>query len=85
MKEIIAYEMVYNKSLKYQNDVICVPFQKEYWNEYMKIYNVYMAIMSWELKIDFWLYFFALKCKHLVFFRIQHAKFSLLFAKKRGI
>ncbi len=27
MKEIIAYEMVYNKSLKYQNDVICVPFQ----------------------------------------------------------
>ncbi len=40
MKEIIAYEMVYNKSLKYQNDVICVPFQKKYWNEYMKIYNV---------------------------------------------
>ncbi len=40
MKEIIAYEMLYNKALKYQNDIICVPFQKEYWNEYMKIYNV---------------------------------------------
>ena len=39
MKEIIAYEMIYNKALKYQNDIICVPFQKEYWNEYMKIYN----------------------------------------------
>lgn len=38
MKQIIAYEMIYNKALKYQNDIICVPFQKEYWNEYMKIY-----------------------------------------------
>ena len=26
MKEIIAYEMIYNKDLKYQNDIICVPF-----------------------------------------------------------
>lgn len=39
MKEIIAYEMIYNKALKYQNDIICIPFQKEYWNEYMTIYN----------------------------------------------
>ena len=39
MKEIIAYEMIYNKSLKYHNYIICVPFQKEYWNEYQKIYN----------------------------------------------
>ena len=30
MNEIIAYEMIYNKELKYQNDIICVPFQKEY-------------------------------------------------------
>ncbi len=39
MKEITAYEMVYDKVLKYQNDIVCVPFQKEYWKEYMKIYN----------------------------------------------
>lgn len=39
MKEIIAYEMVYKKALEYQNDIICVPFQEKYWNEYMKIYN----------------------------------------------
>lgn len=29
MNEIIAYEMIYNKALKYQNDIICVSFQKE--------------------------------------------------------
>ena len=34
MKEIIAYEMIYNKALKYHNDIIGVSFQKEYWNEY---------------------------------------------------
>ena len=28
MKEIIAYEMIYNKALKYQNDIICVPFHR---------------------------------------------------------
>ena len=39
MKEIIAYEMVCDKTLEYRNDIICIPFLKRYWNEYMKIYN----------------------------------------------
>ena len=52
MKEIIAYEMIYNKALKYQNDIICVPFQKEYWNEYMKIYNECFYKMRKALKVD---------------------------------
>ncbi len=40
MKEIIAYEMVCDKTLEYQNDIICISILKEkYWNEYMKIYN----------------------------------------------
>ena len=52
MKEIIAYEMIYNKALKYQNDIICVPFQKEYWNEYMKIYNECFYKMRKALEID---------------------------------
>lgn len=39
MKEIIAYELIYNKPLKYHECINCVPFQEKYWNEYMKIYN----------------------------------------------
>ena len=52
MKEIIAYEMIYNKTLKYQNDIICVPFQKEYWNEYMKIYNECFYKMRKALEVE---------------------------------
>ena len=39
MKEIIAYEMLFDKTLEYQNDISCVSFQEQYWNEYMEIYN----------------------------------------------
>ncbi len=39
MKEIIAYEMSFNKMFAYPNDARCVPFQEQYWDEYMKIYN----------------------------------------------
>jgi len=52
MKEIIAYEMLYNKAFKYQNDIICVPFQKEYWNEYMKIYNECFYKMRKALEVE---------------------------------
>lgn len=52
MKEIIVYEMLYNKAFKYQNDIICVPFQKEYWNEYMKIYNECFYKMRKALEIE---------------------------------
>ena len=52
MKEIIAYEMLYNKALKYQNDIICVLFQKEYWNEYMKIYNECFYKMRKALEVE---------------------------------
>ena len=52
MKEIIAYEMIYNKALKYQNDIICVPFQKEYWNEYQKIYNECFYKMRKALEVE---------------------------------
>ena len=52
MKEIIAYEMLYNKALKYQNDIICVPFRKEYWNEYMKIYNECFCKMRKALEVE---------------------------------
>lgn len=52
MKEIIAYEMIYNKALKYQNDIICVPFHKEYWHEYMKIYNECFYKMRKALEVE---------------------------------
>lgn len=52
MKEIIAFEMLYNKALKYHNDIICVPFQKEYWNEYMKIYNECFYKMRKALEVE---------------------------------
>ena len=52
MKEIIANTMIYNKALKYQNDIICVPFQKEYWNEYQKIYNECFYKMRKALEVE---------------------------------
>lgn len=39
MKEIIAYEMSFDGTLKDKEEIVCVPFQEEYWHEYMKIYN----------------------------------------------
>ncbi len=44
--------MIYNKALKYQNDIICVPFQKEYWNEYKKIYNECFYKMRKALEVE---------------------------------
>ena len=52
MKEIMAYEMIYNKGLKYHNDIICVSFKKEYWNEYMKIYNECFYKMRKALEVE---------------------------------
>lgn len=33
MKEIIAYEMSFDKKFEYLNDVSCIPFQEQYWDE----------------------------------------------------
>lgn len=33
MKEIIVYEMSFKGTLKYNDEVFCVPFQEKYWNE----------------------------------------------------
>ena len=52
MKEIIAYEMRYNKAFRYPNDIRCVPFQKEYWKEYMKIYNECFYKMRKALEVE---------------------------------
>lgn len=52
MKEIIAYEMSFNGKIEGMADIICVPFQKEYWNEYMRIYNECFFEMRKDLDIE---------------------------------
>ena len=52
MKEIIAYEMSFDKTLEYQNDINCVPFQEQYWNEYMRIYNECFYKMRKVLEVE---------------------------------
>lgn len=52
MKEIIAYGMFFDKTLEYKNDIICVPFQEKYWNEYKKIYNECFYKMRKELEVE---------------------------------
>ena len=52
MKEIIAYEMSFDKMFEYSNDVSCIPFQEQYWDEYMKIYNECFYDMRKELEIE---------------------------------
>lgn len=52
MKEIIAYEMSFQERLEYEVNIICVPFQEKYWNEYMKIYNECFYEMRKDLEIE---------------------------------
>lgn len=52
MKEIIAYEMSFDKIFEYLNDVSCVPFQEQYWDEYMKIYNDCFYEMRKTLEVE---------------------------------
>lgn len=52
MKEIIAYEMSFDKMSEYPNDVSCVPFQEQYWDEYMKIYNDCFYEMRKALEVE---------------------------------
>lgn len=44
--------MLFNKAFEYQNDIICVPFQKKYWNEYMSIYNECFYKMRKALEVE---------------------------------
>lgn len=52
MKEIIAYEMIYDKAVEYQDNIICIPFQEKYWDEYMKIYNDCFYEMRKTLEVE---------------------------------
>lgn len=52
MKEIIVYKMSFKGKIEYYNDMLCVPFQEKYWNEYMKIYNECFYEMRKDLEIE---------------------------------
>ena len=36
---INAYEMKYINALVEQSNIVCIPFEKKYFQEYMRIYN----------------------------------------------
>lgn len=52
MKEIIAYEMIFDQTFEYENDIFCVPFQKKFWKEYRNIYNECFYTMRKELEVE---------------------------------
>ena len=39
MQKIIAYEMICNKAPVEEINIECVLFHKDYWKDYMQIYN----------------------------------------------
>lgn len=50
--EIIAYEMKYHKEAVVQNNIMCVPFEARYFQEYMRIYNECFYEMRKSLDIE---------------------------------
>lgn len=50
--EIIAYEMKLNKSITDTPGISCIPFQKQYFEEYMGIYNECFYEMRKALDIE---------------------------------
>ncbi len=50
--EIIAYEMKYVKNNIEKNNILCIPFEKKYFQQYMKIYNACFYEMRKSLDIE---------------------------------
>ncbi|HIV92824.1 MAG TPA: GNAT family N-acetyltransferase [Candidatus Eisenbergiella stercoravium] len=44
--EIIAYEMNYTKAEIEKSNILCIPFEQKYFQEYMQIYNA----CFWEMR-----------------------------------
>ena len=44
--EIIAYEMKYTKAEIKKSNILCIPFEQKYFQEYMQIYNA----CFWEMR-----------------------------------
>ena len=50
--EIIAYEMKYVKDDIENSNILCIPFEKNYFQQYMKIYNACFYEMRKNLAIE---------------------------------
>lgn len=50
--KIIAYEMKYVKDDIEKNNILCIPFEQEYFQQYMKIYNACFYEMRKSLDIE---------------------------------
>lgn len=50
--EVIAYEMKYHKVAVIQSNIMCVPFETLYFQEYMRIYNECFYEMRKALDIE---------------------------------
>lgn len=50
--EIIAYEMEYVKDDIEKNNILCIPFEQKYFQQYMKIYNACFYEMRKSLAIE---------------------------------
>ena len=52
MMEIIAYEMKYEKEVVEKSNILCTPFEPQYFHEYMRIYNECFYEMRKTLDIE---------------------------------
>lgn len=52
MQEIIAYEMSYNDKFVSKSNISCGPFNKEYFAEYIAVYNACFYEMRQALNIE---------------------------------
>lgn len=50
--EIIVYEMKYHKDIMEQSNILCIPFEEQYFQEYMRIYNECFYVMRRALDIE---------------------------------
>lgn len=50
--EIIAYEMKYSKDIVEKINILCIPFEPKYFQEYMRIYNECFYEMRKTLDIE---------------------------------
>ena len=50
--EIIVYEMKYVKDDIEKNNILCIPFEQKYFQQYMKIYNACFYEMRKNLAIE---------------------------------
>ena len=52
MIEVIAYEMKYENEYVEQSNIVCIPFEEQYFEEYKRVYNECFYEMRKALEIE---------------------------------